>query len=467
MDFMSYEETIGKNVTVAQYFPVEYGKDIIKDILDQSLELEEVSMFVRCHLFFFFKQKKRQQLLAEEVSTFVCCYSFFSKEKRRQLAAEVNDQKQDEKKQDEDDCVVAPDFMFLPTPSFDKIPDGQGGKMSFLCVSVIYFTFSFLFFIAFSDIVKRWLFFFVGRHFYEVDEYDSLQLLDFYKGLAGTHTHCYKTFRFSCVCFLFQGTGKSSILLARQGLYEPSDVGVLNNKVEPNFPLQPLMDKLCWWVHRVATAYDTFIFKCLSCCGMTRYAFDVDERFGLDQTVWQEIVSGGLVNIHRKNRVIQQEILLFLFFSCVFVGWIVFFVLFLSGCVASQVEGWMSFFFYFKLGEHAHFQTQTVRTNRRMEPWLGTSHPTFATTPVPSAVEWLSLNLKSWCQMVLAHMLCACQNERVCPFLVFVRRHGFAQQNQSGMFAFFKCVCMVQEVTCISGISHSYHKIQRNLPGHV
>lgn len=117
------------------------------------------------------------------------------------------------------------------------------------------------------------------------------------------------------------GTGKSSILLARQGLYEPSDVGVLNNKVEPNFPLQPLMDKYDWYVMLM---YDVHVCVCnvlilgeiILFCNMcrrgciwiffsflNRFAFDVDERFGLDQTVWQEIVSGGLVNIHRKNKV--------------------------------------------------------------------------------------------------------------------------------------------------------------------
>lgn len=87
---------------------------------------------------------------------------------------------------EDDDEYMSPDYMFLPTPNFDKIANSQS-------------MFSFFFFIDwisictdFSDVVKRWLYFFVARHFYEIDEYDSFQIIDFYKGLAGKQ---YYTFR--------------------------------------------------------------------------------------------------------------------------------------------------------------------------------------------------------------------------------------------------------------------------------
>lgn len=63
-DFMSYEETIGKDVNVAKYFPIEYCKERIKDIIEQSHEIEEVFIGTVFELILFLKS----------IFLFVCFY---------------------------------------------------------------------------------------------------------------------------------------------------------------------------------------------------------------------------------------------------------------------------------------------------------------------------------------------------------------------------------------------------------
>ena len=73
-----------------------------------------------------------------------------------------------------------------------------------------------------SSMIK-WMFVFLGRLFYEVNERDSWQVIPFLKGVAGT--------------------GKSTVIKVLQRLYNARDVGVLSNNIERQFGLSSLFHK--------------------------------------------------------------------------------------------------------------------------------------------------------------------------------------------------------------------------------
>ncbi|CAN0299293.1 unnamed protein product, partial [Ectocarpus sp. 6 AP-2014] len=81
-----------------------------------------------------------------------------------------------------------------------------------------------------ADMV-RWLFVFIGRLFYEVNEADSWQVIPFLKGVAGT--------------------GKSTVIMVIQAIYSPTEVGVLSNNVEKKFGLSALVGKTIFIVPEV------------------------------------------------------------------------------------------------------------------------------------------------------------------------------------------------------------------------
>ncbi|CAM9704858.1 unnamed protein product, partial [Ectocarpus sp. 6 AP-2014] len=81
-----------------------------------------------------------------------------------------------------------------------------------------------------ADMV-RWLFVFIGRLFYRVNEADSWQVIPFLKGVAGT--------------------GKSTVIKVIQAIYSPAEVGVLSNNVEKKFGLSALVDKTLFIVPEV------------------------------------------------------------------------------------------------------------------------------------------------------------------------------------------------------------------------
>ncbi|CAN0368231.1 unnamed protein product [Ectocarpus sp. 6 AP-2014] len=81
-----------------------------------------------------------------------------------------------------------------------------------------------------ADMV-RWMFVFIGRLFYHVNEADSWQVIPFLKGVAGT--------------------GKSTVIKIIQAIYSPAEIGVLSNNVEKKFGLSALVDKTLFIVPEV------------------------------------------------------------------------------------------------------------------------------------------------------------------------------------------------------------------------
>lgn len=73
-----------------------------------------------------------------------------------------------------------------------------------------------------SDMIL-WMFVFIGRLFYEVNERDSWQVIPFLKGVAGT--------------------GKSTVIKVVQRLYSARDVGVISNNIEKQFGLSTIFNK--------------------------------------------------------------------------------------------------------------------------------------------------------------------------------------------------------------------------------
>lgn len=82
-----------------------------------------------------------------------------------------------------------------------------------------------------GDDMLFWMFVFIGRLFYEVNEKDSWQVIPFLKGVAGT--------------------GKSTVIKVVQAMYNPSQVGVLSNNVEKKFGLSALVGKTIFIVPEV------------------------------------------------------------------------------------------------------------------------------------------------------------------------------------------------------------------------
>ena len=73
-----------------------------------------------------------------------------------------------------------------------------------------------------ADMIK-WIFAFIGRLFYKVNERDSWQVIPFLKGVAGT--------------------GKSTVIKVIQMMYNTRDIGVISNNIEKKFGLSSVFDK--------------------------------------------------------------------------------------------------------------------------------------------------------------------------------------------------------------------------------
>ena len=104
--------------------------------------------------------------------------------------------------------------------------------------------------------VRDWFFVLSGRMSFKVKEIDNWQVQMFLKGLAGT--------------------GKSTLLNQLIYLWDPTDVGILSNTVERNFPLESLLN--------------VFVY----------FGLDVSSDLALDQTLWQSMVTGEGIAINMK-----------------------------------------------------------------------------------------------------------------------------------------------------------------------
>ena len=113
----------------------------------------------------------------------------------------------------------------------------------------------------FDDDVKRWMYIFIGRMAFDVNELDKWQVVPFHKGMAST------------------GKGKLCEICAH--FYEGEDVGQMSDLPEKNFGLSAIFDK--------------FLFV----------TPEVTEKFGLGQAEFQSMVSGELVSVAQKFKTAQ------------------------------------------------------------------------------------------------------------------------------------------------------------------
>ena len=111
--------------------------------------------------------------------------------------------------------------------------------------------------------VQRWVYIFLGRLLHDLNTFDSWQIMPFLKGKAGT--------------------GKSAIGMVAQSFFQPAQVGVVSNNIEPKFGLSMIADR--------------FIMLCL----------EVKKDFQMDQGEFQSIVSGELVQLAVKNKEAYQK----------------------------------------------------------------------------------------------------------------------------------------------------------------
>ncbi|AAR26902.1 DNA primase [Feldmannia irregularis virus a] len=103
----------------------------------------------------------------------------------------------------------------------------------------------------------HWLFVFVGRLFFAVNERDQWQVIPFLKGIAGT--------------------GKSTVIKVIQKLYGARDIGVLSNNMEKQFGASTIFDK------------KVFIIP------------EMKGDFTLDVAVFQSMVTGEEVSLAVKH----------------------------------------------------------------------------------------------------------------------------------------------------------------------
>lgn len=175
-----------------------------------------------------FEDERYEQIL----KTCTCC-----NKKAPPLEPDVASAGEEEKvEMDEakEECKCEDNPMKLPTPTIDSIFIHQG----------------------LEEDAMMWIYGMVGRLFFDVGALDNWQILLFVVGVAAT--------------------GKSSFLRIIEYLFDPSEVGIFNNNVEPNYPLQGIVDKQIF------------------------LAFDIYEGFRLDQYVAQSMISGEPISVAQK-----------------------------------------------------------------------------------------------------------------------------------------------------------------------
>lgn len=134
-------------------------------------------------------------------------------------------------------------FMDIPTNGIQKVLEWQMGEVPEEHEPLL---------------VIMWIYVFVGRLLFEVNEMDQWQVIPFIIGVAGT--------------------GKSLLLKAAGWFFPDEDVETLANNTQKGFGLETFVDKLMW--------------RCL----------EVKHDFGLDQAQLQSMVTGEEMSIMRKMK---------------------------------------------------------------------------------------------------------------------------------------------------------------------
>lgn len=104
----------------------------------------------------------------------------------------------------------------------------------------------------------KWMFVFIGRLFYEVNEMDSWQVIPFMKGVAGT--------------------GKSTVIKVVQLMYNMKDIGVISNNIEKKFGLSTIFNKTLFVIP------------------------ELKGDFAMDQADFQSMVTGEELSLAQKNK---------------------------------------------------------------------------------------------------------------------------------------------------------------------
>jgi hypothetical protein len=105
---------------------------------------------------------------------------------------------------------------------------------------------------------QRWVYIFLGRMLHALGDFDSWQIIPFFKGRGGS--------------------GKSTVAHVAKNFFAAADVGILSNNSEKKFGLQALIGKL--------------VFIC----------FELKKNISLDQAEFQSMVSGEDVCVAIKNQ---------------------------------------------------------------------------------------------------------------------------------------------------------------------
>lgn len=135
-------------------------------------------------------------------------------------------------------------YSDIPTPSFHSIIEYQMAKQVQDDAQ--------------REEVIKWIYIFLGRFLYEVNEKDSWQVIPFFIGRAGT--------------------GKSKLLDSIKEFFQEKDIALISNDTQKGFGLETVYDKFAW------------------------RSLEVKNDFALDQAQLQSMVTGEEVSIQRKNK---------------------------------------------------------------------------------------------------------------------------------------------------------------------
>ena len=113
-----------------------------------------------------------------------------------------------------------------------------------------------------TEDVRKWVYILLGRCLYNLCDLDEWQVIPFFIGYAGT--------------------GKSTILNLFKMIYDNEDVGILSNNFQTTFGLSDIYDKWLW------------------------IGPEIKQDLKIDQAEFQEMVSGGNINVNIKHEKSKQ-----------------------------------------------------------------------------------------------------------------------------------------------------------------
>ena len=114
--------------------------------------------------------------------------------------------------------------------------------------------------------ICTWIFTFLGRLLFRLNQHDRWQVVFWIIGHAGT--------------------GKSTLVDIMKMFFRNEDIGIVQNNMDPKFGMESYVNM---------TGPDTGRFKRLLVCP------EVKNGFGMPQTIFQQLASGDAVSVQRKG----------------------------------------------------------------------------------------------------------------------------------------------------------------------